>query len=169
MAKACHPIKNPAGAITVHACVANLRLLRVSKFRQKSCSFDLESGPMAYANARVSSLGATAPRQASLINGLRSVTRNAARTRLPCGCLTHKHTCQKHAVTNAHAGCQGSTSVGAFSTACSQSCSGVSSQLFASAARPSSRSASVSFAAVFTVFVSCLPWQRPCVIYKPLQ
>ena len=127
---------------------------------------------MAYANARVQSLGATAPRQASLINGLRYVSRNAVRTRLPCGCLTHKHTCQKHAVTTAHAGSRGSPSVGALSTACpaeSQSCRGVNGQLFASAARPSRHSASVSSTAVFTSLVGCLPWQRPCVISKPLQ
>ena len=128
---------------------------------------------MAYANARVQSLGATtAPRQASLINGLRFVSRNALRTRLPCGCLTHKHTCQKHAVTTAHAGSQGSTSVGALSTACPaklQSCRGVNGQLLASAARPSRRSASVSSTARFSTLVSCLPGQRPCVIYKPLQ
>lgn len=103
---------------------------------------------MAYVNARVQSLGATTtPRPASLIHGHRFVSRNAVRTRLACGCLTHKHTCQKHAVTTANAGPQGSTSAGALSTACPsspQSCRGVNGRLFASATRPSGRSASVS-------------------------
>lgn len=103
---------------------------------------------MAYVSARVQSLGATTtPRQASLIHGHRFVSRNAVRTRLACGCVTHKHTCQKHAVTTAHAGCQGSTSAGAPSTACPsspKSCRGVNGRLFASATRPSGRSASVS-------------------------
>ena len=126
---------------------------------------------MAYANARVQSLGATtSPRQASLIDGHRFASRNAVRARLPCGCLTHKHSCRKHAVTAAHARCQGSTSVGALSTACPatpQSCKGVNGQLFASAARPSKRSASVSSTTLLTVPASFLPRQRPCVIYKP--
>lgn len=128
---------------------------------------------MAYANARVRSLGATtAPRQASLIDGLRFVSRSAVRTRLPCGCTSHKHTCHKHAVNTAHAGSKGSTSVGALSTTCPaklQSCRGVNGQLLASAARPSRRSASVSSTTRFSILVSCLPRQRPCVIYKPLQ
>ena len=121
---------------------------------------------MAYANARVQSLGATtSPRPASLIDGHRFASRNAVRARLPCGCLTHKHSCRKHAVTAAHARCQGSTSVGALSTACPatpQSCKGVNGQLFASAARPSKRSASVSSTVLLTVSASCLPRQRPC-------
>ena len=125
---------------------------------------------MAYANARVQSLGATtAPRQASLINGHRFVSRNAVRTRLPCGCLTHRHTCQKHAATTAHAGCQSSTAVGALSTARPAKPQGVNGQAFAAAARPSRRSDSVSFTPLFTVLVSFWPRQRPCVIYKPIQ
>ena len=66
---------------------------------------------MAYASVNLQSLRtATVQRPASLI--LRSVDRSAVRTRLPCGCSTHNHTCQRHAVISAHAGRQGSAPAG---------------------------------------------------------
>ena len=73
---------------------------------------------MAYASVNVLSLRtATVQRPASLI--LRSVDRSAVRTRLPCGCSTHNHTCQRHAVISANAGRQGSAPAGGMSTASS--------------------------------------------------
>lgn len=119
---------------------------------------------MAYASARVQAVGVgTSPRQASLTHGHGFVKRNALRARLPCGCLSHKHSCQKHAVTTAHAGCRGAATVGAMSTASPPVpavARGVNGQLFASAARSSRRAASVSATPALTVLANYLPTQR---------
>lgn len=67
---------------------------------------------MAYASVSVlSPATSTVQRPASLIR--RSSGRNAVRARLPCGCSTHHHTCNIHSLTTAHAGRQGTASVGA--------------------------------------------------------
>ena len=157
-----------------------MRALRLESFAgeqiwQQSCALNLEIVPMALASARVHSVGTVAsPRHASLTHGHRFVNRNAVRSPLPCGCLTHRHTCQKHTVTTAHAGCQGPASVGAMSTACTptatpQACRGVNHQLFASAVRPSKRAASVSSTSPSPSLAGCLPKQRLRVIHKLIQ
>ena len=124
-----------------------LRRLRVEKLTE-SCDLDSVRGPMAYASARVQAVGTgTSTRLASLLHGHRFVKSNALRARLPCGCVSHKHSCQKHAVTAAHSGCQGSATVGAMSAASPSVpavARGVNGQGFASAARSSRRAASVS-------------------------
>ncbi|KAL3149741.1 hypothetical protein ABBQ38_013567, partial [Trebouxia sp. C0009 RCD-2024] len=102
---------------------------------------------MAYASARVQAVGTgTSTRVASPLHGHRFVKSNALRARLPCGCVSHKHSCQKHAVTAAHPRCQGSATVGAMPTASPSSSAvarGVNGQAFAAAARSSRRAASV--------------------------
>jgi len=109
---------------------------------------------------------ATVQRPASLIH--RSLGKNAVRARLPCGCSNH-HTCKKHAVTTAHAGRQGTASVGAMSAALTPtiqarrcpagsglSSRGASVQGFAPAVRHARRVASVSIANL-----PALPCQLP--------
>ncbi len=113
---------------------------------------------MAYASASVlSSRTATLQRPASLIH--RSLGKNAVRACLPCGCSTHHHTCKKHAATTAHAGRQGTASVGAMSNALTPtiqarrcpagpglSSKGANVQGFAPSVRRARRVASVSIA-----------------------
>ena len=113
---------------------------------------------MAYASVSVlPSRTAAVQRPASLIH--RSLGKNAVRARLPCGCSTHHHTCKKHAVTTAHAGPQGTASVGAMSNALTPtikgrrcpagpglSSTGASVQGFAPSVRCARRVASVSIA-----------------------
>ena len=70
---------------------------------------------MAYASVTpLSSRTAAVQRPTSLIP--RPVDRNAVRTRLACGCMSHNHTCHKHAGTTAHAVRQGSVAVATMST-----------------------------------------------------
>jgi len=96
-----------AGACKSESAAANLRQSGENRLRKLS---------MAYASvSMLSSRTATVQRPASVIH--RSLGKNAVRACLPCGCSTHHHTCKKHAVTTAHAGRQGTASVGAMSNA----------------------------------------------------
>ena len=108
---------------------------------------------MAFASSSIlSKPAATVQRQASLIP--RSVDRTAVRSRLPCGCASHKHTCSHRTLITARAGGQGSTSVGATCSATpipttpsfrtSLPSRNVSVGSFAPAVRTARRSASVS-------------------------
>ena len=125
---------------------------------------------MAFASGSLmSQRTAAVQRPASLIHP--SVGRHGIRTRLPCGCSTHNHTCKQHGVTSARAGRSGSAPVRAMSTAltsttqtrsCAASLSskGVPCPGFAPAVRSIKRAASVS-AADSVPCVSRLPGRQP--------
>lgn len=127
---------------------------------------------MAYASARVQAVGTgTSTRLASLLHGHRFVKSNAVRARLPCGCVSHKHSCQKHAVTTAHPRCQGSATVGAMSAASPSIpaiARGVNGRAFASAARSSRRAASVSSAPAFAIVCQMSAHTALCVLSTKL-
>lgn len=127
---------------------------------------------MAYASARVQAVGTgTSTRVASPLHGHRFVKSNALRARLPCGCVSHKHSCQKHAVTAAHPRCQGSATVGAMPTASPSSSAvarGVNGQAFAAAARSSRRAASVSSATAFAFVCQLSAHTALCVLSTKL-
>lgn len=143
-----------------------MQAFRGRNFLRTICAVELKTGPMAFASGSLmSQRTAAVQRPTSQIHP--SVGRHGIRTRLPCGCLTHNHTCKQQGVTSAHAGRSSSAPVGAMSTAltnatqtrrCAASLSsrGVPCPGFAPAVRSIKRAASVS-AADYVPCISRLP------------